>query len=262
MRISLKIADVGSNKMDDLIENTIKPKITEIFIDSKIEAFATGTTLLFVKGNKYLIENLRISLLLAFLIIAGIMSLLFGKLRIIIISLVPNIIPLLITAGIMGYAGIPFKPSTAITFCIAFGISVDYSIHFLAKCRQDLFANNFFVPLAVSKSIREIGVSMVYTSIVLFAGFVIFVGSDFGGTIVLGKLTSITLLLAMFTNLIVLPAMLLAFDDGKRRAGKHRLIDEYDDYYEESEDEEINLELIQVNENNGTIIEKKTKLDH
>jgi len=113
MRISLKIADIGSNKMDDLIENTIKPEIAKIFEGSKIEAHATGTTLLFVKGNKFLIENLRISLILAFLIIAGIMSLLFGKFRIIVISLIPNIIPLIITAGIMGFAGIPFKPSFA-----------------------------------------------------------------------------------------------------------------------------------------------------
>ncbi|MFC2125811.1 RND family transporter [Bacteroidota bacterium] len=256
MRISLKIADIGSNKMDDLIENIIKPKIAEIFNESKIVAFPTGTTLLFVKGNKFLIENLRLSLILAFIIIAGIMSLLFGKFRIIIISLIPNIIPLMITAGIMGFAGIPFKPSTAITFSISFGISVDYSIHFLAKYRQELFANNFFVPLAVSKSIREIGASMVYTSIVLFAGFVIFIGSDFGGTIALGKLTSITLLIAMFTNMIVLPAMLLAFDDGKRRTGKHKLIDDFEDYYDESEDEEINIKLIEVEENNGVDTEE------
>jgi hypothetical protein len=171
------------------------------------------------------------------------MSLLFGKFRIIVISLIPNIIPLLITAGIMGFAGIPFKPSTAITFSLAFGISVDYSIHFLAKYRQELFANNFFVPLAVSKSIREIGASMVYTSIVLFAGFVIFVWSDFGGTIALGKLTSITLLIAMFTNLIVLPAMLLAFDDGKRRGDKHRLIDEYQEFYNGDKEDTIGLNL-------------------
>ena len=250
MRISLKIADIGSIKMDELIENTIKPKIDDIFEGSKIKAYATGTTLLFVKGNKFLIENLRLSLLLAFLIIAGIMALLFGKFRIIIISLIPNLIPLLITAGIMGFAGIPFKLSTAITFSIAFGISVDYSIHFLAKYRQELFSHNFFVPLAVSKSIREIGASMVYTSIVLFAGFVIFVGSDFGGTIALGKLTSITLLIAMFTNMIVLPALLLAFDDGKRRIGRHRLIDDFEDYSNGSGNEEIDVKLVGIKKNN------------
>ena len=225
MRVSLKIADIGSNKMDDLIENTIKPKIREIFEGTEINAYATGTTLLFVKGNNFLIQNLRLSLFIAFILISAIMALLFRNLKMIIISLIPNIIPILVTAGLMGFSGIPFKPSTAMTFSIAFGISVDFSIHFLAKYRQELFANNFFVPVAVSKSIKEIGASMIYTSIVLFAGFIIFAGSNFGGTIALGKLTSITLLIAMFTNLIFLPALLLAFDDGKRKIDAHPLIE-------------------------------------
>lgn len=246
MRVSLKIADIGSNRMDDLIQNTIKPKIREIFDGTGISAFATGTTLLFVKGNNFLIQNLRLSLLIAFLLISAIMAVLFRNTKMIILSLIPNIIPILITAGLMGFAGIPFKPSTAITFSIAFGISVDFSIHFLAKYRQELFANNFFVPVAVSNSIKEIGASMIYTSIVLFAGFIIFAWSDFGGTIALGKLTSITLLIAMFTNLIFLPALLLAFDDGKRKADKHPLIDRYDNSYHEEEDEEINIKLLKV----------------
>jgi predicted RND superfamily exporter protein len=247
MRMSLKIADIGSNKMDDLIQNTIKPKISEIFDGTEINAYATGTTLLFVKGNNFLIKNLRFSLFIAFLLISAIMALLFRNLKMIIISLIPNIIPILVTAGLMGFAGIPFKPSTAITFSIAFGISVDFSIHFLAKYRQELFANNFFVPVAVSNSIKEIGASMVYTSIVLFAGFIIFAGSNFGGTIALGKLTSITLLIAMFTNLIFLPALLLAFDDGKRKIDSHPLIESFeDDFYHEDEDEEINISLLKV----------------
>jgi predicted RND superfamily exporter protein len=239
MRMSLKIADIGSNKMDDLIRNTIKPKISEIFDGTDIKAYATGTTLLFVKGNNFLLKNLRVSLLIAFLLISAIMALLFRNRKMILISLIPNIIPILVTAGLMGFAGIPFKPSTAITFSIAFGISVDFSIHFLAKYRQELFANNFFVPVAVSNSIKEI---------VLFAGFIIFAGSNFGGTIALGKLTSITLLIAMFTNLIFLPALLLAFDDGKRKLDSHPLIESFDDdFYHEDDDEEINISLLKVN---------------
>jgi predicted RND superfamily exporter protein len=257
MRVSLKIADIGSNKMDDLIRNTIKPKISEIFEGTDIKAYATGTTLLFVKGNNFLIQNLRISLLVAFLLISAIMALLFRNRKMILISLIPNIIPILLTAGLMGFAGLPFKPSTAITFSIAFGISVDFSIHFLAKYRQELFANNFFVPMAVSNSIKEIGASMFYTSIVLFAGFIIFVGSNFGGTIALGKLTSITLLIAMFTNLIFLPALLLAFDDGKRKRNTHILIDTFDDnFYHEDEDEEINISLLKVRSDKEEIEEK------
>lgn len=256
MRISLKTADIGSNKMHDLIEHTIKPKMKELFAKTDISAYTTGTTLLFVKGNSFLIQNLRRSLIIAFLLISAIMALLFRNWKMIILSLIPNMIPILITAGLMGIAGIPFKPSTAITFSIAFGISVDFSIHFLAKYRQELFANNFFVPLAVSKSIREIGPSMVYTSAVLFAGFIIFAWSNFGGTIALGKLTSITLLIAMFTNLILLPSLLLAFDDGKRNRDAHPPIENYDEFYVEEDDEEINLNLLTVDNNNKIKIEQ------
>ena len=257
MRVSLKIADIGSNKMNHLIQNTIKPKINEIFEGTDIKAYATGTTLLFVKGNNFLIQNLRLSLLIAFILISAIMALLFRNTKMILISLIPNIIPIMVTAGLMGFAGIPFKPSTAITFSIAFGISVDFSIHFLAKYRQELFANNFFVPVAVSNSIKEIGTSMIYTSIVLFAGFIIFAGSNFGGTIALGKLTSITLLIAMFTNLIFLPALLLAFDDGKRKVGSHPLIEHFDNFYHEEEDEEINISLLKVRNRTEDIEEQQ-----
>ena len=251
MRVSLKVADIGSQKMDSLVDEVIQPKINEIFADSGTEVTVTGTTPLFIKGNRFLIENLRVSLFLAFLIIAVIMGILFRNLRIIAISLIPNMIPLIITGGLMGYFDIPLKPSTALIFCIAFGISVDDSIHFLAKYRQELFSNNFFVPIAITKSIRETGASMIYTSIVLFAGFVIFSGSDFGGTIALGVLTSTTLLIAMFTNLTVLPALLLTFDDGKRKKGYHPLIEQYDKFYQEDEDEEIDLSLIRVGPDNG-----------
>ncbi len=256
MRISLKIADIGSNKMNSLIQDTINPKLNEIFSESDIKAYPTGTTLMFVKGNIFLIQNLRVSLILAFILISAIMALLFRNWKMIILSLIPNMIPILITAGLMGFAGIPFKPSTAITFSIAFGISVDFSIHFLAKYRQELFANNFRVPLAITNSIREIGTSMVYTSMVLFAGFIIFAWSNFGGTIALGKLTSITLLIAMFTNLIFLPALLLAFDDGKRRKDLHPLIENYDDIYQSDVVENNNNNLFNVKNQKEDIREK------
>ncbi|HBH24698.1 MAG TPA: hypothetical protein DDY13_14915 [Cytophagales bacterium] len=247
MRSSYRVADIGSNKLDSLIDNVIQTKIDSVFKDSDIKAKATGTTLLFVKGNQFLVQNLQMSLLLAFVIIAIIMGFLFRNPKMVMISIIPNIIPLLITAGLMGAFDIPLKPSTALIFSVVFGISVDDSIHFLAKYRQELFQNRFFVPLAISKSIRETGASMMYTSIILFAGFVIFAISDFGGTKYLGILTSITLLIAMFTNLLVLPSLLLIFDDGKRDEDAHPPIEHYDEFYEEAEDEEINLELIVVN---------------
>lgn len=247
MRVSMQVADIGSDKMDNLINNVIQPKIDSLF-DENYQVKITGTTPLFIKGNKFLIENLRFSLLIAFIVISIIMGILFVNFRMIVISLIPNMIPLLITAGLMGYMGIALKPSTALIFSIAFGISVDDSIHFLAKYRQELFANDFFVSLAISKSLRETGASMLYTSIILFAGFIIFAGSDFGGTKAMGILTSITLLVAMITNLVLLPSLLMTFDDGKRKKNSHPIIEQYDsEYHIEGEDEEINLDLITLN---------------
>ncbi|WOK05903.1 MMPL family transporter [Imperialibacter roseus] len=251
VRVSVRIADVGSDKMDSLVTQVIEPKITDLFEGTKMSATITGTTLLFIKGNKFLIQNLISSMVLAFFVIAIVMGLLFRNLRMIIVSLIPNFIPLIITAGIMGYFGIPLKPSTALIFSIAFGISVDNSIHFLAKYRLELFANNFFVPVAVSKSIKEVGSSMIYTSIILFFGFVIFAFSEFGGTVALGTLTSTTLFFAMFTNTILLPSLLLRFDSGKRNKNEHLLIDSYSDFYTENDDEEIDIDRIKLEELNS-----------
>ncbi len=232
VRVSLKMPDVGSNVMDSLVTEVIRPKIEEIFGDTKMTVTLTGTVLMFIKGNKYLIENLFTSMVLAFLIIAAIMGLLFRNFLMIVISLVPNIIPLVITAGIMGYFGIPLKPSTALIFSIAFGISVDNSIHYLAKYRQELRASKGVVSIAVTKSLKETGASMMYTSIILFFGFVIFTASEFGGTIALGKLTSLTLLFAMMANLIVLPALILEFDSGKFNKKGVDLKDDYPEMIE------------------------------
>lgn len=246
MRVSLKIADIGSQKMDSLITNVVQPEIDKVFgADEGVDTAVTGSTLLFVKGNKFLIENLRFSLLLAFGIIAVIMAILFANIRMIIISLIPNFVPLIMTAGIMGFFGIPLKPSTALIFSIAFGISVDDSIHFLAKYRQELFAKNFFVPVAISNSIKETGSSMLYTSIILFFGFVIFVFSDFGGTVALGLLTSLTLFFAMITNLTLLPSLLMVFDSGKRNQKIHPLIEHYE-FYIEDDDEEIDTDNLLI----------------
>lgn len=226
VRMSVKMSDIGSVKMDSLVHGVIKPQLDSTFADTNINAHVTGTTYMYIKGNEFLVRNLITSMIIAFVIIAFIMGALFRNGKMILISIVPNLIPLIITAGIMGYFGIPLKPSTALVFSIAFGISVDDSIHFLAKYRQELFANNFSVPAAVAKSLRETGASMIYTSIILFFGFVIFVASGFGGTVSLGKLTSITLLFAMLANLAVLPALLLQFDSGKRNKNIHPLIEQ------------------------------------
>ena len=246
-RISMRVADIGSQKLDTLVKRDINPKIDSIFGRTDFNISTTGTTLIFTKGTKFLIDNLRWSLLIAFVLIAGIMAILFGSVRMILISMTPNIIPLIITGGIMGYFDIALKPSTALIFSIAFGISVDDSIHYLAKYRQELFLNKFNVSKAVSISIRETGSSMIYTSIILFFGFIIFTFSDFGGTVALGLLTSITLIFALITNLTVLPALLLSFDDVVRRnRGRFLLIDQYDDDLEDEISSEINNDLLAI----------------
>ncbi|MBX2965187.1 MAG: MMPL family transporter [Cyclobacteriaceae bacterium] len=246
MRISMQVADIGSDKMDSLINQVIQPKIDTLFSETDISVKVTGTTPLFIKGNSFLIDNLKSSLMLAFILIAATMGFLFANIRMIIIALIPNIIPMMITASLMGYFGVPLKPSTVLIFSIAFGISVDYSIHFLAKYRQELHAKNFFIPVAVSGTILEVGKSMVYTSIVLLAGFVIFTFSSFGATIALGVLTSITLFMSLFTNMILLPSLIMTFDRTKRQK-EHMLIEEVDPgFYSESEDEEIDLSKIRI----------------
>jgi predicted RND superfamily exporter protein len=252
MRISMQIADIGSTKMDSLVHNVIEPRMNKIFEGTNITTNVTGTTKLFIKGNKFLIGSLQESLLLAFILITASMALLFANVRMIIISLIPNLLALMITAGLMGYFGIPLKASTALIFSITFGISVDNSIRFLAKYRQEQKVNNFFVPLSVSESILETGKSIIYTSVVLFAGFIIFAFSSFGGTIALGILTSTTLIISMFTNMLLLPALIMTFDKPKKDKEK-RLIDDFDStFYTEQEDVDIDLSKIKIHDRAGS----------
>jgi hypothetical protein len=224
-----------------------------IFSKSGITASVTGSTKIFIRGNKFLIQELWKSLLIAFALITLSMAILFANVRMIIISLIPNLLAMMITAGLMGYFNIPLKPSTALIFSITFGISVDNSIRFLAKYRQEQFANQFFVPVSVTESILETGKSITYTSVVLFAGFIIFAFSKFGGTVALGILTSTTLVISMFTNLILLPALIMTFDKSKPKKDEHLLIDEFDStFYGEHEDEAIDLSKIKIHDRQGS----------
>ena len=210
-RITTYMKDVGTDKMEDL-EEDLWPKINKIFPEERYEVSMTGKALIFQKGTNYLVKNLVISLSLAILLIALLMAWMFRSFRMIIVSLVPNLLPLLVTAGMMGFLGVPIKPSTILVFSIAFGISVDDTIHFLAKYRQELKANNWKIKRSVYAALRETGVSMFYTSIVLFFGFSVFMISSFGGTVALGGLVSATLLFAMLANLLLLPSLLLSLE--------------------------------------------------
>jgi len=210
-RITTFMKDIGTDKMERIEEN-LQTKIDKVFPKERYDITMTGKALVFQKGTKYLVKNLVISLSLAIFLIALFMAYLFRSGRMIIISLIPNLLPLLVTAGLMGYLGVPIKPSTILVFSIAFGISVDDTIHFLAKYRQELQANNWKIKVSVYGALRETGVSMFYTSIVLFFGFSVFTISSFGGTVALGALVSATLLFAMLSNLLLLPSLLLSLE--------------------------------------------------
>ena len=210
-RITTFIKDDGMDQMDQ-IEDRLNKEITKLFDKDRYEVSLTGKAFLFQKGTNFLIKNLILSLTLAILLISLFMAYLFRSFRMIVISLTPNLLPLLITAGAMGYLGVPIKPSTILVFSIAFGISVDDTIHFLAKYRQELIACRWSVKKSVFAALRETGISMFYTSIVLFFGFSVFITSNFGGTVAMGALVSGTLLLAMMANLLLLPVLLLSLE--------------------------------------------------
>ena len=210
-RITTFMKDIGTGRMER-IEEDLNKSAKKLFPEEQYTISMTGKALVFQKGTKYLVKNLVISLSLAIFLISIFMAFMFRSFRMIIVSLIPNLLPLLITAGLMGFVGVPIKPSTILVFSIAFGISVDDTIHFLAKYRQELQANHWKIRKSVFAALRETGVSMFYTSIVLFFGFSVFTISSFGGTVALGALVSITLLFAMLSNLLLLPSLLLSLE--------------------------------------------------
>lgn len=207
-RMSVNMADVGTERLPVILKN-LRTKTDKLFDSSQYKVTFTGATITFLEGSTYIINGLKESLLWAFLFIALCMLYLFKSLRILVCSLIPNLIPLVITAGIMGWAGVRLKPSTVLIFSVALGIAIDVTIRFLVNYKQELPGNIFEIKRTVSETIRHTGLSILYTSLVLIAGFIIFCFSGFGGTQSLGWLTSITLLSATLTNLILLPVLLL-----------------------------------------------------
>ncbi|WP_314205292.1 MMPL family transporter [Capnocytophaga bilenii] len=236
-RITTFMKDIGTEKMQQ-IEEDIYNKAQKLFSSDKYEVKITGKAYLFTKGTNYLASNLIWSLALAILLIATIMAYMFRSFKMIVVSLIPNLLPLLITAGLMGYFGIPLKPSTILVFSIAFGISVDDTIHFLAKYRLELVARNWKISKSVYGALRETGISMFYTSVVLLSGFSVFLLSSFGGTKALGGLISATLLFAMMTNLILLPSLLLSLE--RSLSNKHTIKEPNIDIFPKEEEEQHN----------------------
>jgi hypothetical protein len=235
-RITVQMANIGTKDIDR-IQKSLKPKVDSIFNPAKYNVIITGTSVVFLKGTNFLIRNLWESILLAVIVIAMLLAFLFTSWRMILISLVPNLIPQLMTAALMGFAGIPIKPSTILIFSIALGISVDNSIQYLSRYRLQLKHSHGDIPSSVISALKETGYSMIYSSTVLFFGFGIFVLSSFGGTQALGFLISFTLLVAGLLNMFILPSLLLTLDQwSTTKSFKKPILELYED------DDDIQLE--------------------
>jgi predicted RND superfamily exporter protein len=215
-RVSFQMADVGSKRMNELLKE-LKPRIDSILKPDRYDVLLTGSSIIFSKGTDYMLMHLMESILMAIVLISLLRLAQFKDVRIMFISLLPNIIPLIITAGLMGFFNIPLKPSTILIFTIAFGLASDQTIYFLTRYQQELHSTDFSTSKVISDTIIETGISMTHIALVLFFGFGIFTASTFGGTMILGLLLSITLIIALVSNLTLLPALLALLDKRKRR---------------------------------------------
>ena len=207
-RISVNMADIGSKDLPAVLSK-IDSRANELFDKEKYDVQLTGTSVTFLAGSSFIINGLKSSILWAFLLIALCMLYLFKSFRILFCSLIPNVIPLLITAGVMGWTAVRLKPSTVLIFSVALGIAIDVTIRFLVNYKQELPKYGYDMKMTVIKTIHSTGISIIYTSLVLIAGFIIFSFSSFGGTQSLGWFTSLTLITATITNLVLLPSLLI-----------------------------------------------------
>ncbi len=233
-RITTFIKDENGEKMG-AIESQLRNKISKTFPSPKYKVIITGKASVFQKGTKYLLNNLLSSLLFAFLITAGLVAIMFRSFKMVLVSIIPNLLPLLMTAGLMGFLGIPLKPSTILVFGIAFGMSVDDTLRFLAQYRLELSRNDWRIKKSVFATFDDAGISMFYTSIILFFGFSVFMLSSFGGTVALGGLVALTLFFGMLSNLVLLPSLVLTLN--KTLANEQEFIEPTIDILEHTDEE-------------------------
>ena len=233
-RITTFIKDENGEKMQ-AIEAQLRTKIDKLFPSPRYEVVITGKPSVFQKGTKYLLDNLLSSLLMAFGLTAGLVAIMFRSFKMVLVSIIPNLLPLLMTAGLMGFLGIPLKPSTILVFGIAFGMSVDDTLRFLAQYRLELSRNDWKIKKSVFATFDDAGISMFYTSIVLFFGFSVFMLSSFGGTVALGGLVALTLSFGMLSNLVLLPSLVLSLN--KTLANEQELREPIIDILEASDEE-------------------------
>ncbi|MFN5226575.1 MAG: efflux RND transporter permease subunit [Bacteroidota bacterium] len=215
-RISVNMKDIGSARLPVLLDK-FQQKANEVFDTTAYRVTFTGSSVSFLEGSGFIIRGLKESIMWAFLLISLCMLYLFRSFRILICSLIPNLVPLVITAGVMGWAGIALKPSTVLVFSVALGIAIDVTIRFLVNFKQELIYHEHSTSATLVQTIRHTGISILYTSMVLIAGFIIFCWSDFGGTKALGWLTSLTLVVGTLTNLVLLPVLILSIAPGGKK---------------------------------------------
>lgn len=233
-RITTFIKDENGEKME-VIEAQLRTKIDKLFPSPRYDVIITGKPSVFQKGTQYLLDNLLSSLLMAFGLTAALVAIMFRSFKMVLVSIIPNLLPLLMTAGLMGFLGIPLKPSTILVFGIAFGMSVDDTLRFLAQYRLELSRNDWKIKKSVFATFDDAGISMFYTSIVLFFGFSVFMLSSFGGTVALGGLVALTLSFGMLSNLVLLPSLVLSLN--KKLANKQELPEPIFDILEPTDEE-------------------------
>jgi uncharacterized protein len=236
-RVSARLKNVDTKEIK-IINAYFREKADSIFPPKDYDVDITGTSVVFLKGSGYLVKNLLWSLVVAMIVISILMYFLFNSFRMVLVSMVPNILPQIMTAALMGYLGIDIKPSTIIIYSIALGISVDAAIHLLSRYRQQLLVNNWDVKKSVESALRETSIGMVYSGIVLILGFAVFTLSKFGGTQSLGYLIAFTLTMAMFSNLILLPSLILRFEKSVTTKAFAKPIFEILSEEEDTDDEE------------------------
>lgn len=233
-RMTTFIKDENGEKMD-AIEAHIRNKVDKLFPSPRYEVIITGKPSVFQKGTQYLLDNLLSSLLFAFFLTGGLVAIMFRSFKMVLVSIIPNLLPLIMTAGLMGFLDIPLKPSTLLVFGIAFGMSVDDTLRFLAQYRLELSRNDWKIKKSVFATFDDAGISMFYTSIVLFFGFSVFMLSSFGGTVALGGLVALTLSFGMLSNLVLLPSLVLSLN--KTLANQQELPEPTIDILEHTDEE-------------------------
>ncbi|MFN4026302.1 MULTISPECIES: efflux RND transporter permease subunit [Flavobacterium] len=233
-RMTTFIKDENGEKME-AIEAHIRNKVDKLFPSPRYEVIITGKPSVFQKGTQYLLDNLLSSLLFAFFLTGGLVAIMFRSFKMVLVSIIPNLLPLIMTAGLMGFLGIPLKPSTLLVFGIAFGMSVDDTLRFLAQYRLELSRNDWKIKKSVFATFDDAGISMFYTSIVLFFGFSVFMLSSFGGTVALGGLVALTLSFGMLSNLVLLPSLVLSLN--KTLANQQELPEPTIDILEHTDEE-------------------------